>query len=126
MGVAPPKLFHAIVVMGAAFGAGCSTSDESSSNSSDARAGDLGPTPSDTIETSFDSVVADGESSGDGDVGVVDGLDGAPDSAVDGEVGCGNPCNVPDADANGTICECLCTPGWMGSCWDGVCFKCFI
>jgi len=93
MDVAPPsKLFHAIVVMGAAFGAACSTEQGASSSAADSRAAD---------------VEAGEEAAKEDSTGDASSLDfGAPDT-VDpcSEAGSGDadPCCAPDAE--GTACH---------------------
>jgi hypothetical protein len=88
----PPKLFHAIVVMGAAFGAACSTSDDSASSSTDARSdtssgtdalGDVAP--GDVVKDTRDEA-SDANDGDDGD-----------------ETDADNPCSAPDAD--GLACD---------------------
>jgi hypothetical protein len=116
MGAAVSKLYRTIVVMGAAFGAACGSTDESSS-SADAHTNDGssdGTTQSDTaLGDVGDASDATSLDAGDVDDGEVDA-----GTCVQPDV---SPCSSPDAD--GVACCCL---GRPATCTHGYCWPCYV
>ncbi len=114
------KLFHAIVMVGAAFGAACGGATETTGSSPSAEASDDAPSdgPLEVEGEVGPDAVADGPSADVSDAGGNDGALDAPPGALDGDI-----CTQPGSNAR----PCGTGPrGGINCCVSGGCFPCFV